>query len=120
MSHEDLRRRTYRFGLTVCKATRPLLTDPLGRLIGSQLIRSAWSVAVNYGVTRHARSRADFVSKMSLVAEEGEESSMWLEALQDLELLSRTVAEPLRGEAGELTAIAVASIKTARQRAKRT
>jgi four helix bundle protein len=119
MSHEDLRRRTYRFALAVSNATRPILPDAFGKLLGSQLIRSAWSVAANYRVTRHARSRADFVSKMSLVAEEGEESSMWLEGLQNLELLHRIVVEPLRREAGELTAIAVASIRTAKQRAKR-
>jgi hypothetical protein len=55
---------------------------------------------------------------MSLVAEEGEESAMWLEAVQDLDLLDRAIMEPLRREAGELTAIAVASIKTAKRRAQ--
>jgi four helix bundle protein len=83
-----------------------------------ELLRSAWSVASNYRVTKHARSNADFVSKMSIVAEEGEESAMWLEALQDLSLLAPGVAEPLHCEALELTAIAAASVKTARRNAR--
>ena len=55
---------------------------------------------------------------MSIVAEEGEESAMWLEALQDLSLLAKGITEPLHREATELTAIAVSSIKTARRNAR--
>jgi four helix bundle protein len=90
------------------------LRDPVARDIARQLVRSAWSVASNTRVTKHARSNADFISKMSVVAEEAEESAMWFEALRDLGVLQADVVAPLHGEARELTAIAVASIKTAR------
>jgi len=114
MRGDELRERTYQFGLKTARAIAPLFRDPVGRGIANQLFRSAWSVASNTRVLKHARSNADFISKMSIVAEEGEESAMWLEALKDLKLMEPGAVGHLHSEACELTAIAVASIKTAR------
>lgn len=119
MKGDDLRERTFMFALAVSKHLRPLFSDPFARTIASQLLRSAWSVAANYRVTKHARSNADFASKMSVVAEEAEESAMWLEGLRDLALLEAETFTQLHGEADEFVAIAVASVRTARRNAKR-
>ena len=117
MQGDALRSRTYRFALVTARQVRPLFKDPFSRSIASQLLRSAWGVASNCRVTKQARSSADFAYKMSLVAEEGEESEMWFEALKDLQLLDASLIEPLHAEACELTAIAVSSVKTARRNA---
>jgi four helix bundle protein len=52
---------------------------------------------------------------MGIVEEESDESTCWLELLTDAGLISRTKIESLLQESSELTAIAVASIKTARR-----
>ena len=114
MRGDPLRERTYQFALNTARSIAPLFRDPVGRGIANQLFRSAWSVASNTRVLKHARSNADFISKMSIVAEEGEESAMWFEALRDLKLMEPDAVGLLHSEACELTAIAVASIKTAR------
>ena len=114
MRGDPLRERSYQFALTTSRAVNPLFRDAAARDIAHQLFRSAWGVASNMRVTKHARSNADFASKMSVVAEEAEESAMWFEALRDLGLLGPAIANPLHGEAQELTAIAVASVRTAR------
>jgi len=119
MRGDDLRQRTNEFALSTAKRLRPLFSDPFARAIAHQLFRSAWSVAANYRVTKHARSSADFASKMCLVAEESEESAMWLEALRDLSLLDSDVFEQLHGEADEFIAIAVSSVNTARRNARK-
>src|SRR6266704_415318 len=95
------------------------LTDELPRtraadVIGRQLVRSATSVAANYRSACRARSRRDFIAKMGIVEEEADETAFWLELLDECGLAPATRLVPLSREAGELLAITVASIRTAR------
>ena len=89
------------------------------RILGRQLLRSGTSVGANYRAACRAKSLADFISKLGTVEEEADESGFWLEMLVEAEKLEPTVAAPLIQEAGELTAIAVSSINTARKSASR-
>jgi len=83
-------------------------------VIGRQLVRSATSVAGNYRSACRARSRKDFIAKMGIVEEETDETAFWLELLAECSLAPTARLAPLTREAGELLAIAVASIRTAR------
>jgi four helix bundle protein len=83
-------------------------------VVGRQLIRSATSVAANYRSACRARSRSDFISKMGIVEEESDESCLWLEIIEEAGFLPAKRLAELRKEANSLTAIAVASIRTAR------
>jgi len=118
MRHDNLRDRTFNYAVATIKSVRPLIDDPLGRHLVGQPIRSSAAVASNYRSACHARSRRDFASKISIVAEEAAETSVWLRLFVALELLADSVAQPLVGEGEELTAIAVASAITARRSAK--
>jgi four helix bundle protein len=71
-------------------------------------------VASNYRAACIAQSKASFVSKLSIVIEEADESYFWLEFIIDENLLKNILVEPLLLEAKELTAIFVASRKTAK------
>jgi len=51
---------------------------------------------------------------MGIVEEEADESSFWLELLMDAGLAASEETGRLRGEADELVAIVVSSIRTAR------
>jgi len=53
---------------------------------------------------------------MTLVEEEADESNYWLELLVEAKLVEAKRLEPLMKETGEIVAIAVSSIKTARKR----
>ena len=75
-------------------------------------------MAANYRALCRAKSRADFVNKTSIVEEEADESCFWLELLVDRGLLAPRRVRPLLKEANELTAIFVASRKTAVARQK--
>lgn len=86
------------------------------RVIRNQLLRSATSVGANYRAACHARSRKDFIAKLALVEEEADESQFWLELLDELEIEASYQISELRDEAHQLTAIIVASKKTARQK----
>ena len=54
------------------------------------------------------------IAKLGIVIEEADECGYWLELIIEGELLAPNLVEPLLQEANELTAIMVASRKTAR------
>lgn len=83
-------------------------------VLGKQIARSATSVAANYRAVCRARSKADFVAKLGLIEEEADESAFWLEMIAAAKLLPASKLDALQQEAGELTAIFVSSLKTAR------
>jgi four helix bundle protein len=113
MDSDDLKKRTKEFAHRCVKLSMALPNTPLGNHIRGQLIRCSTSVASNYRATCIAQSRASFVSKLSIVVEEVDESHFWLEFIIDEELLKRGLVEPLLIEAAELTGIFVSSRKTA-------
>ncbi|HEY6061376.1 MAG TPA: four helix bundle protein [Gemmatimonadales bacterium] len=110
----DLKVRTKAFALDALRIAESLPRTRAGDVIGRQLLRAGTSVAANYRSACRARSRREFIAKMGVVLEEADESEFWLEMIGDSGLLGAERVRPLRSEAGELVAIAVASIKTAR------
>jgi four helix bundle protein len=70
MDAKELQDRTKRFAVRVVKFCRTLPSTWEARQIGGQLIDSATSVYANYRATCRARSRAEFIAKLGVVAEE--------------------------------------------------
>ena len=116
MKTEELINRTKQFAHRCIKLAMALPETYLGNHIRGQLIRCATSVASNYRATCLAQSKASFISKLSIVLEETDESYFWLEFIIDEKVLKRELVEPLLKEADELTAIFISSRKTARKR----
>ena len=114
MEATELKLRTRRFALTVIAFVEALPKDESSRVLGRQLLRSGTSVGANYRSAKRARSNADFISKMGIVEEEADECGYWLELLTESGKVSAATSASLLKEAGELVAIAVASINTAR------
>jgi len=73
----------------------------LGNHTKKQLIRCAISVAANYRATLLAQTKAAFISKISIVIEEADESEFWLEFIMDEKLMERKKVLPLFNEAHE-------------------
>ena len=111
----DLKERTKEFAHRCVKLAMALPDTPLSRHIRGQLIRCSTSVAANYRAACLAQSKASFISKLSIVLEEIDESFFWLEFIIDETLLKRKTVEPLLKESDELIAIFVVSRKTARK-----
>jgi len=111
---DELRQRSKKFALRVLRLFRALPRTTEARVIGSQLLRSATSVAANYRAACRARSRADFVSKIGVVVEEIDETVFWLEFLVEGGLVKQERMKELLAEANELLAIFAASQMTAK------
>jgi len=116
---EELIKRTKEFAHRCIKLAMSLPGTDLGKHIRRQLIRCSTSVAANYRATCLAQSKASFISKLSIVLEEADESYFWLEFIIDEGLLKRRLVDSLLMEAEELKAIFISSLKTARSKNNR-
>lgn len=110
---EQLKKRTKVFAHNCVKMTQALPNTYLSNHIKGQLIRCSTSVAANYRATCIAQSKASFIAKISIVIEEIDESNFWLEFALDENLIQKNNIEYLLKESSELTAIFMASRKTA-------
>src|SRR6266581_9484045 len=114
LTASDLKQRTKEFALNTVRLVERLPRGRAAEVIGRQLLRSGTSVAANYRSARRARSRREFIAKMGIVEEEADESSLWLDLLVAAGIGAADAIGEVREEADQLTAIAVASIRTAR------
>jgi four helix bundle protein len=89
MNADELKNRTKQFALRVIKMVRSLPKSREGDVIGKQLLRCATSVAANYRAACKARSQADFISKVTIVEEECDESAFWMELIIEAEILKK-------------------------------
>ena len=115
MNAEEMKTRTKQFALRVIKLANGLPQSDVGRVIKNQILRSGTSVGANYRAACRAKSTADFLSKMATVEEEADETMYWMELILEAGLMSEARLSHLYGEANEILAIVVSSIKTARK-----
>ena len=109
-----LRDRTKLFALRVINLVNALPRSLASDVIGRQLLKSATSVGANYGSAQRGRSRAEFCAKLGIVEEESDESNYWLELIEESEMIAKELLSDLIQESNEITAMVVASIRTAR------
>ena len=112
---KQLQARTKAFAIRIIEAFARLPKDEAARIIGRQFLRSGTSLAANYRAACRARSAADFISKVSIVTEEADETLFWFELLVEADLISAKLAAPLLWECAELLKIFSAALATAKR-----
>ncbi len=73
-SAKNLQDRTKKFAIRIIRAFTRLPKNEPARIVGRQFLRSGTSIAANYRAACRSRSAAEFVSKISIVAEEADET----------------------------------------------
>jgi four helix bundle protein len=111
---EELRERTKKFAIRIVRLFQALPKSTEAQVMGKQLLRCGTSVAANYRAVCRARSRAEFIARMGIVAEEADESVLWLELLEETGILRHEQLEDILKESKELVAIFSTSLKTAK------
>jgi four helix bundle protein len=117
---DQLRARVKRFAIRVLNFVKTLPRDLATDGVARQLARSAPSVSANYHSAGRARSRAEFIARLGIVADEAAETEGWLEVLRETGCSSGPEFDRLLGESRELRAIFVQAVTTARLNQKRT
>ena len=116
MTQEELKLRTKRFALRIIKLVESLQNSRTSEITGKQLLRSATSVGANYRAACRAKSTADFISKLSIVEEEADESIYWIEMLVESDQIKQNLVENLLDEANQILSIIVKAIKTSKEK----
>lgn len=110
---KELLDRTKKFSLAIIDLVEKIDYSISKKIVVTQLVRSATSVAANYRAANRARSDKEFISKLNIVLEEADESVFWLEIIKEKNWIN--VENELK-EANELTAIFVTSLKKMNQK----
>ncbi|HWF92262.1 MAG TPA: four helix bundle protein, partial [Terriglobales bacterium] len=92
---EQMRLRTKAFALRIIRLFRSLPYKTDSQVLGKQLLRCGTSVAANYRATCRARSKAEFIARVGVVAEEADEAVLWLELLTESGIVSSEKTEIL-------------------------
>ena len=106
--------RTKLFAIEIIRFYAKLPKNDEARVVGRQLLRSGTSIAANYRALCRSKSRADFIHKLGTVVEEVDETTFWLELLEEGAICQAGNCAPLHKEAGELLRILQTSLKTAK------
>ena len=113
--NEELRERTKQFAIRVIHLFRALPNANDAQIMGKQLLRCGTSVGANYRAVSRSRSKAEFIARLGVVAEEADESIFWLELIEETKVLNPKLLQEILKEVRELAAIFSASLKTARE-----
>ena len=117
----DIEDRLIDFAVRIIRLAESLPKNKVGNHIAGQLIRCGTSPAPNYGEAQSAESRSDFVHKMKVCLKELRETRIWLRMIVRCDLIKpASELESLIHENDELISIFATSIKTAKQKDKKT
>jgi four helix bundle protein len=86
---EEIRDRTKKFAIRIVRLFRALPRTTEAQVMGKQLLRRGTSVAANYRAVCRARSTPEFIARIGIVAEEADESVLWLELLEETKTLQQ-------------------------------
>ena len=94
----DLRDRTKVFALRVVRMFSTLPKTTEAQVLGKQVLRSGTSIGANYREAFRARSKAEFIAKSGDSPRELEESTYWLDLLEESGVVSVEKLAALRQE----------------------
>lgn len=114
----DLRERTKAFALRIVGGFTALPKTEVARVLGKQFLRSGTSVGANYREAYRSRSKQEFVAKLGDCLKELDETSYWLELLDETRLMPSSAAASLLDECHQLIAILTAITKKTKKSMK--
>jgi four helix bundle protein len=115
MKGENIKDRTMTFAIRILCMASVIPKNYSSQVISHQIVRSATSAGANYRAACRSKSRKDFVNKLKIVEEELDETSYWLELIEESKFFPPEKITSLIKESDELLSIIVKSIQTARQ-----
>ena len=114
--NDDLKIRTKDFAVRIIRLFAALPKTTEAQVLRKQVMRSGTSVGAQYRESQHAKSDADFISKIEDSLQELEETSYWLELIEEMQLFPPEKLNPFQLETKELTTIFVTIAKKVKAR----
>jgi four helix bundle protein len=102
---DNLKNRTKQLAIDTLMVLENVQFSNVTSVLIKQLTKSATSIGANYRSALRGKSKADFVSKLSVVIEEADETLYWLELLFETKKISQSDYENLHKETNEILMI---------------
>ena len=115
MKQSVLNEKSYSFALRIIRLTRYLANEKREFILGKQILRSGTAIGALVRESEYAESRPDFAHKLHIALKEANETDYWLSLLNDSEFIDDKAYESIKNDCGELIALLIASIKTAKK-----
>jgi four helix bundle protein len=112
MDKNEFKKRTKSSAVNVGKFCKTFSYDSVTKHYIAQIICCSSSVGANYRAACWSKSKADFINKMRIVEEEGDESMFFLELIYEFHPEKKEEIKILYREANENVSMTVSSINT--------
>jgi|WetSurMetagenome_2_1015567.scaffolds.fasta_scaffold250705_2 four helix bundle protein len=116
--YQDIRERTFNFGLRILNLASHLPEKKAGYIIGKQILRSGTSVGANVEEAVAAFSRDDYTYKMSIALREARETHYWLRLIDGSKMIEKKKLIEIITEAEEIKKILGAIVTKLRGKSK--
>jgi four helix bundle protein len=112
----NLRERTKQFALDIIQLYSGLPKTTAAQVLGKQLLRSGTSVGAQFREANRAKSDLDFISKIEGALQELDETSYWLELLDESQTVASKTIQAILAETDELISVFVTIAKSTKQK----
>lgn len=119
MKESVLSDKSFAFSLRIIKLYKYMSTELREFVLSKQVLRSGTSIGANVEESKHAQSKLDFISKLSIAQKEAIETNYWLKLLRESDYLTHEQADSILIDCDELQRLLTASIRTAKQNLKK-
>ena len=119
MKHSILREKSFAFAVKIVRLVQQLQSEEKEFVLSRQILKSGTSIGANDHEAEFAQSKDDFISKMSIALKEANETAFFLRLLYATNYIEAEEFKELFADCGEIKAMLISSIKTAKSSIKR-
>lgn len=109
-----LNSKSFSFALRIIDMVKYIRKSESEFILSKQIIRSGTAIGALVRESEFAQSKSDFVNKLSVALKEANETDYWLSLLNKSGYIDDRQYSSMKKDCGELMAILIASIKTAK------
>jgi four helix bundle protein len=110
-----LQEKSYNFALRIVKLSEFLHDRKHEFVLSRKILESGTNIGLLIEEGKQGENKADFIQKYSVANKEAFKTDFLLRLLRDSEFLSHKQAESLLADCGELQALLITSIRTAKK-----
>jgi four helix bundle protein len=110
-----LQEKSYKFALRIVKLSEYLTKEKKEFVLSRKILDSGSNIGLLVEEGKQGEDRPDFIQKYSVANKEAFKSHFLLRLLRDSEFITESQAESLLHDCGELQALLITSIRTARR-----
>jgi four helix bundle protein len=110
-----LQEKSYRFALRIVKLSEYLTKEKHEFVLSKKLLDSGTNMGLLIEEGKQGENRPDFIQKYSVANKEAFKSHFLLRLLRDSSFLTANQTESLLSDCGELQALLITSLRTARK-----